>query len=375
MSQEKKEQSDQKRKQKKLLIPLVEGSSGANSETPTTPPAPVQPPASPQPQTPENTTPKDNEKTPKAEAGGKDKAKDKKKKKNKPENKAEKDPSLDVDPKKLRDKLETTLVEIDEKYNLILDGLVSERDILKTQEIVPSFCDSWCEKNWTYFKYKGENHLIYKWFPLQKSDITAEIARLEKEIAELKKAEQPASSEGDVDKDPEPATPESIEKTAKRVFERLNTQLSPFMDPNFIENISSKKWHKLGKKYVFNGEEFTFKETPLGQNRMLFDKNGLARFKQTETETHFYNKYDEEVFYVSSKNVLTVFDPKTKNKLFEWNLDTKKVSIFNPSSDGELIYEIDSNGISTSSSRVDSSALESYLKDIADNYVQPFTSK
>ena len=341
MSQEKKEQSDQKRKQKKLLIPLVEGSSGANSETPTTPPAPVQPPASPQPQTPENTTPKDNEKTPKAEAGGKDQAKDKKKKKNKPENKAEKDPSLDVDPKKLRDKLETTLVEIDEKYNLILDGLVSERDILKTQE----------------------------------SDITAEIARLEKEIAELKKAEQPASSEGDVDKDPEPATPESIEKTAKRVFERLNTQLSPFMDPNFIENISSKKWHKLGKKYVFNGEEFTFKETPLGQNRMLFDKNGLARFKQTETETHFYNKYDEEVFYVSSKNVLTVFDPKTKNKLFEWNLDTKKVSIFNPSSDGELIYEIDSNGISTSSSRVDSSALESYLKDIADNYVQPFTSK
>ena len=75
-----------------------------------------------------------------------------------------------------------------------------------------------------------------------------------------------------------------------------------------------------------------------------------------------------------SENIKSTFDVNNV-KLFEWNLDTKKVSIFNPSSDGELIYEIDSNGISTSSSRVDSSALESYLKDIADNYVQPFTSK
>lgn len=46
------------------------------------------------------------------------------------------------------------------------------------QEIKPSFCDSWCEKNWVYFKYKNENHLIYKWSPVQ-------ICKINKDTNEL----------------------------------------------------------------------------------------------------------------------------------------------------------------------------------------------
>ena len=51
--------------------------------------------------------------------------------------------------------------------------------ILKTQEIIPSFCDSWCEKNWIYFKYNNENRLIYKWHPLQICKINNETNMLD----------------------------------------------------------------------------------------------------------------------------------------------------------------------------------------------------
>lgn len=38
---------------------------------------------------------------------------------------------------------------------------------LSSSEISPSFCDSWCEKNWVFVKHRGENRMIYKWSPLQ----------------------------------------------------------------------------------------------------------------------------------------------------------------------------------------------------------------
>ena len=55
-----------------------------------------------------------------------------------------------------------------------LDGkigmLMGDYDItakhLESTELKCSFNESWCEKNWVYVNYKGENHLIYKWCPL-----------------------------------------------------------------------------------------------------------------------------------------------------------------------------------------------------------------
>lgn len=45
--------------------------------------------------------------------------------------------------------------------------------VLKTQEVVPAW-DSWCEKNWAYFKYQGETRLVYKWHPLEVGKIDKE---------------------------------------------------------------------------------------------------------------------------------------------------------------------------------------------------------
>ena len=46
-------------------------------------------------------------------------------------------------------------------------------------EVSPSFCESWCEKNWVYFNYKGENHMIYKWNPVQICKINKESNKLD----------------------------------------------------------------------------------------------------------------------------------------------------------------------------------------------------
>ena len=45
--------------------------------------------------------------------------------------------------------------------------------VLKKQEVVPAW-DSWCEKNWAYFKYQGETRLVYKWHPLEVGKIDKE---------------------------------------------------------------------------------------------------------------------------------------------------------------------------------------------------------
>ena len=54
-----------------------------------------------------------------------------------------------------------------------------ELEHINSQEIKPSFCESWCEKNWVYFKYKNENHLIYKWSPIQICKINTETHELD----------------------------------------------------------------------------------------------------------------------------------------------------------------------------------------------------
>lgn len=53
------------------------------------------------------------------------------------------------------------------------------KDIITSSEVVPSFSKEWCEKNWVYFNYRDENHLIYKWSPLQICKINKETDKLD----------------------------------------------------------------------------------------------------------------------------------------------------------------------------------------------------
>lgn len=55
----------------------------------------------------------------------------------------------------------------DGKIGMLYGDYDLEKENIEYTEINPSFCDSWCEKNWVYFKFKGENHVIYKWNPIQ----------------------------------------------------------------------------------------------------------------------------------------------------------------------------------------------------------------
>jgi hypothetical protein len=38
---------------------------------------------------------------------------------------------------------------------------------LEINEIKPNFNNASCEKNWVFVKYEGNEHLVYKWYPLQ----------------------------------------------------------------------------------------------------------------------------------------------------------------------------------------------------------------
>ena len=57
-------------------------------------------------------------------------------------------------------------------------------DYINSQEIKPSFCESWCEKNWVYFRYKNENRVIYKWSPIHICKINSNTKELD--IVEIK---------------------------------------------------------------------------------------------------------------------------------------------------------------------------------------------
>jgi hypothetical protein len=45
---------------------------------------------------------------------------------------------------------------------------------LEINEIKPNFNNASCEKNWVYVKYNGEDHIVYKWCPLQICKINEE---------------------------------------------------------------------------------------------------------------------------------------------------------------------------------------------------------
>lgn len=52
-------------------------------------------------------------------------------------------------------------------------------DILMPIDIKPNFTKSDCEKNWVFVPYKNENHIIYKWGPLQICKINYDTKELE----------------------------------------------------------------------------------------------------------------------------------------------------------------------------------------------------
>lgn len=53
---------------------------------------------------------------------------------------------------------------------------------IESIEIKPSFVDSPCEKNWVYFKYakyNNENHIVYRWYPIEICKINKETNKLD----------------------------------------------------------------------------------------------------------------------------------------------------------------------------------------------------
>ena len=46
--------------------------------------------------------------------------------------------------------------------------------LLEINEVKPNFNNASCEKNWVFVDYNGEDHIIYKWNPLQLCKINAE---------------------------------------------------------------------------------------------------------------------------------------------------------------------------------------------------------
>ena len=52
------------------------------------------------------------------------------------------------------------------KIGMLMGDYDINTNQIETTELKCSFNESWCEKNWVYVNYKGENHVIYKWCPL-----------------------------------------------------------------------------------------------------------------------------------------------------------------------------------------------------------------
>jgi tetratricopeptide (TPR) repeat protein len=55
---------------------------------------------------------------------------------------------------------------LDGKIGMLMGDYDINTSNIATTELKCSFNESWCEKNWVYVNYKGENHVIYKWCPL-----------------------------------------------------------------------------------------------------------------------------------------------------------------------------------------------------------------
>lgn len=55
----------------------------------------------------------------------------------------------------------------DEKIGIVCGNYDTNKEKLVTNDIKPSFNNSYCEKNWVYVNYENETHMIYKWHPLE----------------------------------------------------------------------------------------------------------------------------------------------------------------------------------------------------------------
>jgi len=55
----------------------------------------------------------------------------------------------------------------DGKIGMLMGDYDTSVPHLVSKEIKCLFNESWCEKNWVYVKYKNENHIIYRWGPLE----------------------------------------------------------------------------------------------------------------------------------------------------------------------------------------------------------------
>jgi predicted GH43/DUF377 family glycosyl hydrolase len=55
----------------------------------------------------------------------------------------------------------------DGKIGMLMGDYDTSATHLVSKEIKCGFNESWCEKNWVYVKYKNENHIIYRWGPLE----------------------------------------------------------------------------------------------------------------------------------------------------------------------------------------------------------------
>jgi tetratricopeptide (TPR) repeat protein len=68
------------------------------------------------------------------------------------------------------------------KIGMLTGVYDSDARVIESSEIVPSFSDSYCEKNWVHFKYSkygNKNHLIYKWCPMEICKINKETNQLD----------------------------------------------------------------------------------------------------------------------------------------------------------------------------------------------------
>lgn len=64
------------------------------------------------------------------------------------------------------------------RIGIVCGNYNPDSDTLCPIEITSSFTNSECEKNWVFTNYKGETHVIYKWYPLQICKIDNETNKL-----------------------------------------------------------------------------------------------------------------------------------------------------------------------------------------------------
>lgn len=60
-----------------------------------------------------------------------------------------------------------TTMHTDNKLGMVGGNYDLSENVLSYQEIKQHFNPTNCDKNWCHFTYHGENHIVYRWFPLQ----------------------------------------------------------------------------------------------------------------------------------------------------------------------------------------------------------------